>query len=144
MADEGEPRVLQVVTPNSSILLLDSESRDMLTDPMPTDFGVELNMSVSGGRRIAHRNLQWTQPIYTHNLSDWEIRISFSSINNYQTVFVGYVSPYIIYKVMAQAEGEPLEYTLPNVGEDFFFPWDNKVFPQPMPKNSFEWNLVHG
>jgi hypothetical protein len=114
MADEGEPRVLQVVTPNSSILLLDSESRDMLTDPMPTDFGVELNMSVSGGRRIAHRNLQWTQPIYTHNLSDWEIRISFSSINNYQTIFVAYVSPYLIYKVMAQAEGEPLEYTLPN------------------------------
>ena len=77
---------------------------------MPTDFDVELNNSTSGGRRIAHRNLQWTQPIWWHNPEDWEIQISF---NDDPQIYVGYMYPWTTFNYFAGAEEDLLEYQPP-------------------------------
>lgn len=104
-----EPEVAQMVNPNTSFVFADSHSRNMLNDPSPTDFLVNLNNSASGGRRITHRTLQWTQPLWWHNFNNWEMRISFST-DDFQQVYVGYVMPYISYNYFAGEEKDKKEY----------------------------------
>ncbi len=102
-----EPRPIQVVDPNSSFLLADSEQRDYSRDPNPADFSIDLGNSASGARRIIYRNLQWTQPLYSHNLSDWELRISFSD-TSFATSYSCFVTPWYIFRHFA-GETEDLE-----------------------------------
>jgi hypothetical protein len=109
---DKEPLPTQSVNPNTSFLLADSQSRDVRSNRMPTEFEVELSNSVSGGRRISHRNLQWTEPIWWHNPSDWEIKISFSVDGNIQ-IFVGYMYPWTTFSNFAGKEEDLKEYQTP-------------------------------
>jgi hypothetical protein len=108
-----EPLAIQRVDPNTSFLLADSQSRDVTLDRCPTDFSMELNMSASGARRITHRNLQWTQPLWTHNLTDWEMIISFSS-DGYTQKFVCYCFPWITFSTFAGRTKDSLDYQDPD------------------------------
>jgi len=76
--------------------MVDSMARNIQKDKKPTEFSVSLGVSGQGLRRIAHRNLQWTQPFWWHSMDDNKIRISFS-VDNYETIFVGYVPPFVSY-----------------------------------------------
>jgi hypothetical protein len=90
---DAEPFTTQSVNPNTTFLIADSMARTTLSNPMPTDFEVEISNAAAGARRIAHRNLQWTQPIWWHNPSDWEIRISFSGTFSGHNPFGGTTLP---------------------------------------------------
>jgi hypothetical protein len=111
-----EPPARQSVDPNSSFLMADSQSRDIKSDPWPTDFSFELSNSTQGARRITHRNLQWTQPIWTHNLTDWELVISFSqdgSPGGYTQKFVTYAMPWITFSTFAGRINDSLDFQIP-------------------------------
>lgn len=99
---DAEPFTTQSVNPNTTFLIADSQAREIRNNPMPTEFEVEISNAAAGARRIAHRNLQWTQPLWWHNPSDWEVRISFS-VDNYAQVFVGYAYPWTTFRAFAGA-----------------------------------------
>ena len=93
--DEPPNRVKALA--NTSLLLVDSQSRNVISNPNPCDFAVELNVSGSGLRRIVHRNLQWTQPFYSHTMEDWEIIITFSG-DGFVERFRGYMPPFVSFQ----------------------------------------------
>lgn len=111
---DGEPKSTQSVPPNSSFLLLDSNSRDTKTNPNPADFLANLSNSAQGVRRLIHRNLQWTTPIYTHNKKDWELIISFST-DNFVQKYVCYMTPFYTFSKFAGPEEDLIEYAPPNI-----------------------------
>lgn len=108
-----EPQPNQIVNPNTSFLLADSVSRDHRVNPMPTDFEVQLNISASGARRITHRNMQWSQPFYTHNLKDWELKISFST-DNFVQVYSVFMFPWVTFGMFAGIEKDTQEWQAPD------------------------------
>jgi hypothetical protein len=98
-------RVVRPLLPSSSVMLIDSETRDFRSDPMPTDFNVNLSQSGQGVSRILHRSMQWTQTLFTHNLSDWEIVVSISDA--YSDKMVTFALPCMTYTSFTGNDEEP-------------------------------------
>lgn len=112
-----EPMAVQNVKPNTSFLLADSASRNTIADPSPGDFNVNLGNSASGGRRILYRNMQWTQPIWTHNMTDWEIKMSFSTDGGatwLPNVYSTYATPFTTFENFAGIEKDNQEWQPPD------------------------------
>lgn len=93
---DWEPPAVTINYPSQTLLLADSVYRSTQSEPRPTDFSLELSTTAQGCRRISHRELQWTQPIWTHNKTDWEIILSFSNDDHAQK-YVGYCYPYNVF-----------------------------------------------
>lgn len=112
-ARNDEPKPTQTVPPNSSFVLLDSKARDTSNDPNPCSFLADLGNSASGARRIIHRLLQWSQPIYTHNLTDWELIISFST-DSFAQKYVCYMFPWYTFTNFSGVTKDSEDFAVPD------------------------------
>jgi hypothetical protein len=112
MSDEAPVR--QIIEANISNILIDSDSRNSNQNPLPTDFDVVLSNSATNAKRVIHRGMQWSQNLWTHNLTDWQIILSFSN-DNYVTKYTCFCFPFVTFKYFAGEEQDKKEFADPQV-----------------------------
>lgn len=106
-----EPSVVVNLPPNSSKLFLDSTMRDKHKDSDATDFEATLSTSGSGLKRISHRTLQWMQPLYTHNLNNWQLIMTFGP--GFAQRYVYYMTPFVMFKEFSKPS-QPYGFAAPD------------------------------
>jgi hypothetical protein len=94
---DAEPPVVVSMPPNTSKLFLDSSVRDKQKDKHATNFESTLSTSGAGLKRITHRTIQWSQPLYTHNTESWELILSFDD-DGFVQKYVYYMTPFVMFK----------------------------------------------
>lgn len=82
--------------PDSTTIILDSRFRKDQED-QPTSFESILSSSIRG-RKFFHQSLTWSQPLFTHNLTNNTIRLQLKDTDDFADfVLVAYVAPWIIF-----------------------------------------------
>lgn len=84
------------IPPNQSLLLADSRFRS----PVQTPYNFTANLSSAlYGTEFFYQSLYWTQPLFTHNVTNNEIRFSIENDDlGAGTVYVAYVKPFNIFR----------------------------------------------
>ena len=111
---DAEPNTVVSLPANSSKMFLDSSSRNRINDPHATTFESYLGLHGAGLKRVTHRTIQWMQPLYTHNMKNWELVMSFDG-DGFIQKYAYFMTPYVIFK----------EYSDPSDPYGFATPADN-------------------
>ncbi len=89
------PKVVSI-PPDKSVLWLDSRFRGK--SEKPTDFSSTLSSGVVA-KELIYKNLYWTMPLFTHNLTNNEIRfqVQGNDLGPNSQVFVAYIRPWVTF-----------------------------------------------
>jgi hypothetical protein len=101
MSSSNETPAIVGLPPNQSLLLMDSRFRN--PDDTPYNFSSFLTSALVA-KEVYYKTLAWSQPFFTHNLLNNEIRFKLANDDAGDVTYVAYVKPWTIFK---EYDGNP-------------------------------------
>lgn len=96
--------VVQQLNLNSTLMVVDSQYRNISSDKSPADFFTGLLSIAQDAKRIFHYSISWTQSLYAHNIGNNEIRWTLDP-SGAATSYISLMTPYVVH--VGTPDGNP-------------------------------------